>query len=405
MDSRFQNWRFLVALFTGSQFLEFMAWGHLQAFTPLYLRGELGVSEGDVPRWTGLLAASSLFVAVPLAPFWGVLADRYSRKAVILRSLYVETVAFGLLALAGSPEHVLAVRLLLGLTFGNVALVLATVSLASPDRRVGTAIGMVQMAMPLASSVGPIVGSFLIGIVGLRGMFAFDSACTLLGALLITFLFREPPRRGSTGTIRSRLKIVVRHVVTSPSLRWNFLAWFFIWSAMGAADPFVPLLIARLYNGPDLPLAIGTVLGIYGLVMGLSTPIAGRLADSLNPYTLLLATTSVLSLSLLGMSFAPDISILTALVLARSLPQAATSPFLYSHLARHTPKEHRAAIMAFTPLPRNLAMLVGPLGASFASSLGVESVFRMAAILFALALVTVVLMARAASQDPPHAVR
>src|SRR5215203_4354350 len=74
------DWRFTAGLFFVTVLLETAAFGQLTAFTPLYLRQVIGMSEEQVPFWTGVLVATSLAVAVPLAPWWGVLADRYSRK-------------------------------------------------------------------------------------------------------------------------------------------------------------------------------------------------------------------------------------------------------------------------------------------------------------------------------------
>src|SRR5438094_939316 len=79
------DWRCLLGMFALSSLLEVSAWGHIQAFSPLFLGSGLGVPDEDVPRWTGILTAAPLLLAAPLSPFWGVLADRYSRKVVILR--------------------------------------------------------------------------------------------------------------------------------------------------------------------------------------------------------------------------------------------------------------------------------------------------------------------------------
>src|SRR5215203_1252242 len=74
------DWRFTAGLFFVTVLLETAAFGQLTAFTPLYLRQVIGMPEERIPFWTGVLVATSLAVAVPLAPWWGVLADRYSRK-------------------------------------------------------------------------------------------------------------------------------------------------------------------------------------------------------------------------------------------------------------------------------------------------------------------------------------
>lgn len=392
--SRPLDWRFLMVLFSLSIFLELSAWGHLLAFTPLYLKNELNVSPVDIPRWTGLLASSSLAIALPLSPFWGVLADRYSRKAIIVRSQVVEALAFGLAALCTDVGQFLLVRLLLGFSYGNLAVVMATQSVVTPDRRVGTAIGIIQMAATVATSTGPLLGSLLINTLGLRGMFAVDAGLSLAAALLILLFFREPDVHDRKTPMGAKLKLVFRQVATVPPLRWNFLAWFLIYAGTAAMDPFLPVLIDRLSGAADAATLIGALLAAYGLLTALGTPVAGRLADRVGAAPLFLIAAPALALMAGGIGLAPTLAVLAALVILRAIPQAGTAVVLYSHLAAHVPVQHRAAVMSLTPMPRNAAWLVAPGLAAAASGFGLSAVFWFAAALFAGATLVAVLMVR-----------
>ena len=79
------------------------------ALLPTYLR-EMGVAEADRLAFVGLFSALIFVVGMPLVPLWGVWADKYSRKAVIVRSALVEAVVFAGVALvaravAARPER------------------------------------------------------------------------------------------------------------------------------------------------------------------------------------------------------------------------------------------------------------------------------------------------------------
>lgn len=65
------DWRVLLVLFTLAGVVESQAFGHLQAFTPLYLQ-QLHVPLAQVPTWTGILAALQFVIGLPLLPFWGI---------------------------------------------------------------------------------------------------------------------------------------------------------------------------------------------------------------------------------------------------------------------------------------------------------------------------------------------
>lgn len=392
-DSQPQDWRFLLVLFSVSTFLELMAWGHMLAFGPLFLKEELNVPPEDIPRWAGILVSSSLLVAVPLSPLWGVLADRYSRKLVIMRAMLVESVAFGLAAVCTTVWQFLAVRTMMGFCFGSMAVVMATQSMASPRNRVGTAVGVIQTSATLATSVGPLLGSLLIRTVGLRGMFAVDAALALASALVVGILFREPDLHDRATPLGERLRLVFRQVSELPPVRWNFACWFLVFGGAAALEPFLPVLIDRL-AGADSATAIGGLLAAYGLLSALGTPAAGWLADRVGPALLILVAAPLLAVVAGSMGLVASLPLLALLVMLRAVPQAGMVVALYSHVAAHVPVRHRAAVMSLTPMPKNVAWLLIPGLAGLATGFGLWAAFWFAAALYGGATITAVLLAR-----------
>ncbi len=85
------HWLWLLALFTLATAAESIFYGHMLAFPPLYLP-PLGVPAADVPAWTGAAVSLSAALGLPFLPFWGALADRYSRQPIIVRSFAVHLV-------------------------------------------------------------------------------------------------------------------------------------------------------------------------------------------------------------------------------------------------------------------------------------------------------------------------
>lgn len=104
--------------------VESMSWNQLTAYWPLYLQ-ELHVSAEQVPGWIAAMSSLGWIVALPLAPLWGVLADRHSRKLIIVRSAAVEAVIFAGWALSGTPLAALAFQALNGFVLGNTGVMLA----------------------------------------------------------------------------------------------------------------------------------------------------------------------------------------------------------------------------------------------------------------------------------------
>ncbi len=396
-----QDWRVTMAVFTGALFLDLLAWGHMAAFTPLYLRRELDVAPDLVPVWAGVLAAAPLAVAVPLSPFWGVLSERYNRKAVIVRAEYASMIGYALAAIATNPWQLLLSRIAFGFSFGNVAVMLATQSIITPGRRLGSALGIIQAAMPAATAASPLWGALLVQTLGLRAMWAIDAATVLLSGSSILLLVREPNVPRSTAPVLGRVREMAATTIRQPTVRWSFVAWFLLFSGAGAIDPFVPVLIQRLYSGPDPAVAIGLVLGAYGLMTSVGTVALGRVADHVSPTRLLMAASAGLAVIVALIGLSPTLLALAALMLLRAIPMAGTGPALYLHLARVLPASHRASIMSFSPFPRNLAYLVAPLLAAVASSLGLTAVFLLGAFCYLLAFI----VSRLLDLAPAFAVR
>ena len=94
-----KSWRALNGLFLVTTTLEGLAFGHITAYSPLFL-SELGLTPAEVSAWTGLLYSVMMGVAFPLAPFWGAIAERYSRRLVIARSQYLEAASYIIMAFA-----------------------------------------------------------------------------------------------------------------------------------------------------------------------------------------------------------------------------------------------------------------------------------------------------------------
>src|SRR5260221_561208 len=128
------SWLWLLSLFTLAGFIETVFWGQMNSFTPLYLP-RLGIAPGDVATWTGATVAISGALGIPFLPFWGALADRYSRKPVIVRSFVAHLVAGVIALLAGNIWVFVLGRAVMSLALGNSGLMMTTLEERVPEGR------------------------------------------------------------------------------------------------------------------------------------------------------------------------------------------------------------------------------------------------------------------------------
>ena len=92
-DAGRSDWRRILLVFWITSLVEGLGVSQIFAFLPTYL-GTMGLPEDERLRFVGLFGALIFVVGMPLVPLWGVWADKYSRKAVIIRSAVVEAVVF-----------------------------------------------------------------------------------------------------------------------------------------------------------------------------------------------------------------------------------------------------------------------------------------------------------------------
>jgi MFS family permease len=125
---------------------------------PLYV-GELGVgNERQVALWAGLVVSVYAVPMALMAPVWGKLSDRYGRKIMIERAMFGGGLVFALMGYVRNVQELVVLRLLLGALTDIMTAAVTWVAVSVPRDRVGYALGLLQVAMYVGDSVGPLLG-------------------------------------------------------------------------------------------------------------------------------------------------------------------------------------------------------------------------------------------------------
>ncbi len=374
------DWQRLALVFAVAALFDISAAWQMQAFTPLFLRMELGLSPDEVARWTGLLAACQLVLAIPLAPFWGALADRVGRKPIILRGYLVGVASYPISAASQSVEHLVLARLVYSLGFGIVAVTAAAQADVTPEDRIAGALSFIQMTFPVGMALGPLYGGFLVDVLGLRGLFLLNAVQELVAILLVLVFYQDRARRDRT-PLRAKMRATLGRVLTAREVRGVFLTMCLLSAGAALMDPYVPVYLDRLYPR-DPAIFVGVTMSVFGLTAGLLTPVAGRLADRIGRARLLGWSLLDLAGVALAMALAPDALSLAALQGLRGVPQAGTVGIVFALVALNVPGRERSAVMALLPLPRNIAGFVAPLLGAALTTLGVPAIFAAAGLAY-----------------------
>ena len=377
-----QDWRALLAIYSITALIESTGVSQVFAFLPLRLR-QIGLPDAEVASFTGIFTALIFVFGIFLVPFWGVWADKFSRRAVIVRSALVEMVVFAGVALAREPWQLAVALLLTGLQLGNTGVMLAALRDVSPTHRIGTVSAAFGATGPIGFALGPIVGGFIVDGLHLPLTSVFWLGSVLSAAAVVLLLAASRDIRPPTVPVGRSLDLAasaVRSAVSDAQVRGLFLIFGVAILGSLMARPYLPILVERLVGtGAGLASAIGLVVGTAGLVGALASPGAGPLGDRLGLRRVLVGTLLIGGISVAVMPAAPSVVTLTVVAVAFGATNAGVQAMVFALVAVETPPERRSATLNLVLLPLYVAGIIGPgLAAAVAGTVGVPPIYPIA---------------------------
>lgn len=395
-----QGWPSLLVVYGLVSTIEALGVAQVFAFLPLRLR-EVGLPEDQIPTFTGLFTSLIFVFGIILVPFWGVWADKYNRRAVIVRSAVVEALVFAGVALAAEPWQLGASLLLVGLQLGNTGVMLAALRDVTPRHRVGTATALFGATGPLGFAVGPVLGALIVdGLhLPLVAVFWLGSALSLAAIALIMVGSREiRPAVVPEGSVLALARRAIGGVFADPAVRRIFAIFGVSILANQMSRPYLPLLVEDVNGGaPNLASAIGLVAGTAALVGALVSPLAGPLSDRVGFRRVLAGSLLGAGTMLLLMPLAPAVAVLAGIAVVYAALQAATQAMVFGLVAVEVAPERRSATLNLVLLPLYLAGIIGPtIGAVAAGVGGIGAPFTAAGLVFLVGGVAVVASLRRA---------
>ncbi|MEZ4479865.1 MAG: MFS transporter [Dehalococcoidia bacterium] len=247
-----------------------------------------------------------------LGPFGGALADRISKRLVIMACQVVITAAFlgtaVLLALDLITLELLAAgSFLIGSAFSFLgpARQGLTVEIVGPGLR-GNAIALSQVALNASRIAGPFgAAAFLaVGAIGPAGAY-FGMMTLYVGALVCTWFVPPTPVSGGKrpGVLGETLKGIA-YVARTPRIRSLIVAYILV---IMAGFPYVSVLPGLLKNELGRPASELTILLMVNAVGGLMASLfVASLADSPKAQRIYVAATAVFGLGLVASGLAPN---------------------------------------------------------------------------------------------------
>ncbi|MDH6676912.1 MFS family permease [Rhodococcus sp. LBL1] len=224
------------------------------------VRDDLGMSLTA----SGVLLSSYTFVGALLGSAAGGFVDRWGRRRMLALALVVLAVGAGLGAVSPGTPVLLFSRILEGLGFMGVAVSApAIITAAAGERHRRLALGMWGIYMPLGQFAAILLGPWVIGAIGWRGLWAVNAGLLLACAALVVAVV--PARSAVPSSARDAAK---------PASVWRNSSAVILALAFGtyslqylAVIGFLPTMYAA-GGWADTSAAVLTALVVLGNIVG-----------------------------------------------------------------------------------------------------------------------------------------
>jgi DHA1 family multidrug resistance protein-like MFS transporter len=336
------------------------------------------------------------------APIWGVLADRYGRKIMVVRAAFSASVLIGLMGLATSVYQLLALRLLQGMFTGTVSASQALVSSQTPRKRLGFALGVMQTAVFVGNSVGPLLGGLVAQLIGFRQSFGAGAVLLLTCAVLVFLFVREEPhfaeRRDEP---RPNILAGMRQALVAPALLSMIASLFAVQFAITQVYPILPQFIQLLQGtAGHAAVATGLILAGAGAAGALSSTTVGWISDRIGHKTILVTAAAAACLISIPQAFVQTTWQLGALRVCDGFALGAMLPSASAILAGLVPPERRGAAYGLAASANSIGIAAGPLtSAAVVAVSGIRSVFFTAALILGCIAIWVATMVHVRRRD------
>jgi DHA1 family multidrug resistance protein-like MFS transporter len=375
------DWRRNLAALWLAEFTAIFGFSFAFPFLPLFLHRDLGIPNGPkLALWTGVAASVTGFALAITSPIWGMLADRYGRKPMLVRAMIGGGISVGLIGLVRTVQELTLLRVVQGATSGTVAAATALVAGETPLAEMGWALGILSSSIALGSAIGPAAGGVAANVIGLRATFIAGGILLLVAAVPVIAVVRESaPTAGHRQRPRPLAGLRAAGPGTLAAVSILIVAQVLLQASYTAAQQLVVLRLLQFDPG-----AASTVTGAAFAAGGIATAIAGLTYARLlhrTGYRLLAGMAAFLmAAAIAAAAVAPNLALEVAAFVLASLLFGALIPAFGAMIGLQTPSQVQASVFGFSSSAVALGFGIGPLtGGLIASRAGVGAALTAAA--------------------------
>jgi ACDE family multidrug resistance protein len=315
------------------------------------LAADLKVDEAQI----GLVMAAFTAPAIVLAPLFGIMADLYGRRWLLVFGLAVFGLAGAAVAAAPSYEWVLILRAIQGI--GASALLPLTIVLISdilPDDREIRGQGIKVALDRVAMIVLPLIGGAL-AILSWRA--AFVPFLLIVALALAAYLWMPETNKGEHDSLKDYLARTSR-AIREPRLTLAFATGFLRFFLDYGLYTYLPIIAALRYGAS--PAAIGILIAVSAVGSIITAISIGRIYGRVATETLLAFAFFASALGVGLPAVGAPVWLIAIGMFLFGLGNGLISPLQKSLMTRRTPPELRGGVIAVDRVIQQIAKSAAP---------------------------------------------
>ena len=384
-------------------FVDLLGFGLILPLLPYYAD-----AYGATPLIIGLLTASNAAAQLLGAPILGRLSDRFGRRPILLVSIFGTLVGFillgvaeplgnalaGQLGMASAANSIILIllftsRVVDGLTGGNISVAQAYITDVTTDEDRAKGLGLIGAAFGLGFIIGPATG----GLLSVWGYAVPAFAAAGLAVLNLAAVYFYLPE---SLTMEKRAELA-KSAQSKPAFSLKAL-----WQALNR-DRVGPLLHIRTFFGLAFATfqtifalyaqyrlglgaqATGFILTYVGVLSVIVQAVAiGKLSQKYNEKTLILASSLIMTGSLLAWAFTPNLVVLLIVLAPMAFAGGILGTVINSALTKAVYPEEVGGTLGLSSSLESLTRVIAPsLGGLLLGQIGTWAPGVLAALIMA----------------------
>ncbi|MBR7145044.1 MAG: MFS transporter [Lentisphaeria bacterium] len=381
------NWKKNLFCTWIGQLLCMAGYSAIMPFIPLFIRTQYNITDDkQLGMWVSALTFFGFASFCVANPFWGVMADKFGRKLMLLRSYYISTVVFPLMYYAPSVIWLIVIRFLISFFSGSVTAAQTLIVTTTPKEHQGTALGLLSSAVWSGHMVGYLCGAFFVDKFGYKWGFMVCGALYLVGGIITHLWVEERFVRPEKNNKKSSPWKEARAL---PAVIWILMGIFVAVGLVRQLEaPYVPILIKQITSPEKAVFNTGIVSLLAAMGAVISGLVLGKLCDKFPPMLVAIPAVLIASVTMLIQGLTGSLYCFGAMRCLNYIAAGGLDPSFQAMLAKISPEEKRGSLFGIAASLRIVGVMLASLlgGAIIGISGSIRAVFIWTAVLFALLL-------------------